>query len=85
VQLARRQTQNQGANPKTRNNHSTRLKNSRRGLPWLPEEEELLAKLKRGQGLYSSVITRLFSEQYPGSSQDSIQVYRSTDLSKRLL
>ncbi|KAF7136892.1 hypothetical protein CNMCM5793_006507 [Aspergillus hiratsukae] len=42
VQLARRQTQNQRTNPKTRNNHSTRHKNSRKGKPWSPEEEELL-------------------------------------------
>ncbi|KAL2836343.1 hypothetical protein BJX68DRAFT_37383 [Aspergillus pseudodeflectus] len=84
MQLARRQTQNQRANLKTRNNHSTRHKNSRKGLPWLPEEQGLLVKLKKDQGLHWPDVTRLFSEQYPGRSQGSIQVYWSTNLSKRL-
>ncbi|KAL2816402.1 hypothetical protein BDW59DRAFT_9894 [Aspergillus cavernicola] len=86
VQLGRRQTQTQKANPKAWNNRNrgTHQKNSRKGKPWLPEEEELLLKLKNDQGLPWSVVVRLFSEQYPGRSQGSIQVYWSTNIKKRL-
>lgn len=83
VQLAHRQTQNPRANTKTRNNHSTRHKDSRKRMSWSPEEDELLVKLKRDQRLPWSDVTRLFSEQYPGRTQGSIQVYWSTNLSKR--
>ncbi|KAL4863854.1 hypothetical protein BDV12DRAFT_189386 [Aspergillus spectabilis] len=70
--------------PKARNNRSRHHKNSRKGKPGLPEEEELLLKLKRDQGLRWSTVTRLLSEQYRGRSQGSLQVYWSTDLKKRL-
>jgi hypothetical protein len=72
VQLAHRQTQNQRANPKTRNKLSTHHKNSRKGMPWLPEEEELLVEIRKNQGLPWSKVTRLFSDQYKGRSQGSI-------------
>ncbi|EER28991.1 predicted protein [Coccidioides posadasii C735 delta SOWgp] len=84
VQLAHCQTQNQRVSPKTQNNHSTRHKNSRKGKPWLPEEEELLMELRRNWGLPWSTVTRLFLDQYQGRSQGSIQVYWSTN-HKRLL
>jgi hypothetical protein len=53
---------------------------SRKGMPWLPEEEDLLVKLRREQGLPWSDVVRLFSEQYSGRTQGSIQVYWSTHL-----
>jgi hypothetical protein len=83
VRLARRRAQTREANPKARNNRRTHQENSRKGMPWLPEEEELLVRLKRDQGLRWSDVTRLFSEQYPGRTQGSIQVYWTTNLSKR--
>ncbi|GIJ84993.1 hypothetical protein Asppvi_003848 [Aspergillus pseudoviridinutans] len=58
--------------------------NPRKRKPWLPEEEELLVELRRNRGLPWSTVTRLFSDQYPGRSQGSIQVYWSTN-HKRLL
>jgi len=84
VQLPRRQTQAHKAKPKAQNNRGTHQRNFRKGKRWLPQEEELLVKLKRDQGLPWSGVTRLFSEQYPGRSQGSIQVYWSTNLKKRL-
>ncbi|KAK9622321.1 hypothetical protein V6000_007584 [Aspergillus fumigatus] len=53
---------------------------SRKGMPWLPEEEDLLVKLRREQGLPWSDVVRLFSEQYSGRTWGSIQVYWSTHL-----
>ncbi|KMP02190.1 hypothetical protein CIRG_10013 [Coccidioides immitis RMSCC 2394] len=82
VQLAHCQTQNQRVSPKTQNNHSTRHKNSRKGKPWLPEEEELLMELRRNWGLPCSTVTRLFLDQYQGRSQGSIQDARGD---KRLI
>nr|KMM63840.1 hypothetical protein CPAG_00194 [Coccidioides posadasii RMSCC 3488] len=82
VQLAHCQTQNQRVSPKTQNNHSTRHKNSRKGKPWLPEEEELLMELRRNWGLPWSTVTRLFLDQYQGRSQGSIQDARGD---KRLI
>jgi hypothetical protein len=49
-------------------------------MPWLPEEEDLLVKLRREQGLPWSDVVRLFSEQYLGRTRGSIQVYWSTHL-----
>ncbi|PKX88850.1 uncharacterized protein P174DRAFT_379687, partial [Aspergillus novofumigatus IBT 16806] len=63
------------ASPKAQNIRGTHQENSRKGTLWLLEEEELLVKLKRDQSLYWSDIIRLFSEQYPGRTQGSIQVY----------
>jgi hypothetical protein len=85
VRLTRRRAQTREASPKARNIRGTHQENSRKGTPWLPEEEELLVKLKRDQSLRWSDVTRLFSEQYPGRTQGSIQVYWSTNLSKRSL
>jgi hypothetical protein len=51
VRLARRRAQTREANPKARNNRRTHQENSRKGMRWLPEEEELLVRLKRDQGL----------------------------------
>lgn len=84
MQLARRRTQNRRAKPKAQNRHSTRRESSRKGMPWSPEEEKLLAELKGEEGLPWSTVTRLFSAQYKGRSQGSIQVYWSTNLKKRL-
>ncbi len=85
MQLAPRRTQNGRANPKARNHHSTRRDSSRKGMPWSPEENKLLAELKGEKGLPWSTVTKLFSAQYKGRSQGSIQVYWSTNLKKRLL
>ncbi|KAF4243065.1 hypothetical protein CNMCM8980_000205 [Aspergillus fumigatiaffinis] len=70
VQLAHRQTQNQRANPKTRNNHSARHKNSRKGKPWLPEEEELLVVL----GAISGKESRFYSARTRAGKSFSIHV-----------
>ncbi|KAH2142986.1 hypothetical protein KXV68_006358 [Aspergillus fumigatus] len=51
VRLARRRAQTREASPKARNIRGTHQVNSRKGTPWSPEEEELLVKLKRDQGL----------------------------------
>lgn len=75
VRLARRRAQTREASPKARNIRGTHQVNSRKGTPWSLEEEELLVKLKRDQGLRWSDVTRLFSEQYPGRTRGSIQVY----------
>jgi hypothetical protein len=61
-QLAHRQTQNKTANPKSRNNYIIRHKHSRKGKPWLPEEEELLVESRRNWGLPWSTVTRLCSD-----------------------
>ncbi|GIC84197.1 uncharacterized protein Aud_000011 [Aspergillus udagawae] len=53
---------------------------SRKGMPWLAEEEDLLVKLRREQGLPWSDVVKLFSEKYSGRTQGSIQVYWSTHL-----
>lgn len=59
------------------------FENSRKGIPWLPEEESLLLELRNTRRLPWSDVTRLFSDQYPGRSQGSIQVYWSTKLKGR--
>jgi hypothetical protein len=50
-------------------------KSSRKGRRWLSGEESLLVELRRDRRLPWSDVARLFSEQYPGRSQGSIQVY----------
>jgi hypothetical protein len=60
--------------------NSGTLEKSRKGMPWLPEEESLLLELRNTRGLPWSDVTNLFSLQYPGRSQGSIQVYWSTKL-----
>ncbi|KAH1826142.1 hypothetical protein KXX43_008390, partial [Aspergillus fumigatus] len=53
-------------------NSNTR-ENSRKGMPWLPEEEDLLMDLKNTRGLPWSEVIKLLSDQYPGRSPGSIQ------------
>jgi hypothetical protein len=77
-----RSTRSPGRLPAIDNSDMRRL-SSRKGMPWLPEEEDLLVKLRREQGLPWSVVARLFSEQYSGRSQGSIQVYWSTHLKNK--
>ncbi|KAF7623887.1 hypothetical protein F9C07_1840295 [Aspergillus flavus] len=63
-------------------NSNTREK-SRKGMPWLPEEEDFLIDLRNTRGLPWSDVMKLFSDQYPGRSQGSVQVHWSTKLKKR--
>ncbi|KAI2735037.1 hypothetical protein DTO013F2_10185 [Penicillium roqueforti] len=56
---------------------------SRKGMPWLPEEEDLLIDLKNTRGLPWSEVIKLLSDQYPGRSPGSIQVHWCTKLKKR--
>lgn len=74
LRSSRRLTRSRERVPAIDNSDMRRL-SSRKGMPWLPEEEDLLVKLRREQGLPWSVVARLFSEQYSGRSQGSIQVY----------
>lgn len=53
---------------------------SRKGMPWSPKEKNLLVELRRERKLPWSEMIRLFSEQFLGRSQSSIQVYWSTYL-----
>ncbi|KAL4889181.1 hypothetical protein BDV59DRAFT_121016 [Aspergillus ambiguus] len=64
-------------------NNSGNLEKPRKGMPWSLEEEDLLLELRNTRGLPWSDVTKLFSDQYPGRSQGSIQVYWSTKLKKR--
>jgi hypothetical protein len=57
---------------------------SRKGEPWTTKEADLLLKLRNDEKRSWSEVTRLFSDQYPGRSQGSIQVYWSTTLKKRI-
>ena len=66
------------------NDRSGLQENSRKGMPWLYEEEDLLICLRRDCRLPWPDVTQIFSEQFPGRSQGSIQVYWSTNLRKRL-
>ncbi|KAL4925723.1 uncharacterized protein BDV17DRAFT_271187 [Aspergillus undulatus] len=52
-------------------------------MPWSTEEEGLLLKLKKDKEQSWVEITRLFSEEYPGRTRGVIQVYWSTNLSKK--
>lgn len=62
---------------------SSTLKKSQKGMPWSRQEEDLLVELRITRGLPWSDMTKLFSDQYPGRSQGSIQVYWSTKLNGR--
>ncbi|KAF9883543.1 hypothetical protein FE257_003376 [Aspergillus nanangensis] len=68
----------------SRDSNNVRLKKSRKSLRWSPDESDLLLELRRDRKLPWSDVTKLFSDQYPGRSQGSIQVYWSTSLKKRL-
>jgi hypothetical protein len=56
---------------------------SRKGMPWSTEEVDLLLRLRRHERRPWSEVTRLFSDQYPGRSAGSIQVYWSTTLKNK--
>lgn len=56
---------------------------SRKGMPWSSEEVDLLLRLRRDENRPWSEVTRLFSDQFPGRSQGSIQVFWSTTLKNR--
>lgn len=58
--------------------------NSRKGMPWSSEEVSLLLRLRRDEKRPWSEVKRLLSDQFPGRSQGSIQVYWSTTLKNRL-
>ncbi|BDD59387.1 hypothetical protein MAP00_004597 [Monascus purpureus] len=55
----------------------------RKGMPWSLEETELLLRLRRDEQRPWSEVTMLFSDQFPGRSPGSIQIYWSTTLKKR--
>ncbi|KUM61395.1 hypothetical protein ACN42_g5710 [Penicillium freii] len=57
---------------------------SRKGLPFLPEEDLLLVQLRKEDALPWSEVIKRFSRKFPGRSKGSIQVYWSTTLSKQL-
>ncbi|KAF9889997.1 hypothetical protein FE257_006677 [Aspergillus nanangensis] len=57
--------------------------NSRKGMPWSSEEVDLLLRLRRDEKRPWSEVTRLFSDQFPGRNQGSIQVFWSTNLKSR--
>jgi hypothetical protein len=57
---------------------------SRKGMPWSSEEIELLLRLRGEEKRAWSEVTRLFSDQFPGRSRGSIQVYWSTALKTRV-
>jgi chitinase len=52
-------------------------------MPWSTEEADLLLRLRREEKRPWAEVTRLFSEEFPGRSPGAIQVYWSTNLSKR--
>ncbi|RHZ50302.1 uncharacterized protein CDV56_103720 [Aspergillus thermomutatus] len=56
---------------------------SRKGMPWSSEEANLLLRLRRDEKRTWSDVTRIFSEQFPGRSQGSIQVFWSSALKNR--
>ncbi|KAK2763727.1 hypothetical protein FQN54_009343 [Arachnomyces sp. PD_36] len=68
---------------RTRRNCRKAYNGSRKGKLWSNEEEDLLLKLRKEEGRPWSEVTRLFSDQYPGRSSGSIQVYWSTTLKNR--
>ncbi|CDM29877.1 hypothetical protein DTO013E5_9494 [Penicillium roqueforti] len=55
----------------------------RKGLLWSEEEVSLLVKLREGQNLAWSEVTRQFAQKFAGRSKGSIQVYWSTTLKKQ--
>ncbi|EAW11447.1 uncharacterized protein ACLA_091450 [Aspergillus clavatus NRRL 1] len=56
---------------------------SRKGKPWSSEEANLLLRLRRDEKRPWSDVTRIFSDQFPGRSQGSIQVFWSSTLKIR--
>jgi hypothetical protein len=56
---------------------------SRKGMPWSSEEKDLLLRLRRDEKRPWSDVIRLFSDQFPGRSPGSIQVFWSTTLKNR--
>ncbi|KAL3429154.1 hypothetical protein BDV09DRAFT_203283 [Aspergillus tetrazonus] len=58
-------------------------RSSRKRMPWSTEEANLLLRLRREEKRPWAEVTRLFSEEFPGRSSGAIQVYWSTNLSKR--
>ncbi|KAJ6157214.1 hypothetical protein N7497_006099 [Penicillium chrysogenum] len=58
---------------------------SRKGLSWSVEEDRLLIKLRDKQNLAWSEVVKQFSQEFPGRSEGSIQVYWSTTLKKKRL
>ncbi|KAI2735145.1 hypothetical protein DTO013E5_9486 [Penicillium roqueforti] len=58
---------------------------SRKGLPFIPEEDRLLVKLRKEDALTWSEVIKRFSRKFPGRSKGSIQVHWSTTLRKQLL
>lgn len=51
---------------------------SRKGMPWSREEEDLLKTLRKDRNLPWSEVARCFTNQFPGRSQGSMQVYWSS-------
>ncbi|CAG8908566.1 unnamed protein product [Penicillium egyptiacum] len=58
---------------------------SRKGLPFLLEEDRLLVKLRKEDALTWSEVIKRCSLKFPRRSKGSIQVYRSTTLRNQLL
>lgn len=57
--------------------------NSRKGMPYSSEEMDLLLRLRRDEKRTWPEVTRIFSDQFPGRSQGSIQVFWSLKLKNR--
>ncbi|PYH99181.1 hypothetical protein BO71DRAFT_415684 [Aspergillus ellipticus CBS 707.79] len=55
----------------------------RKGKPWSSEEANLLLRLRKDEKRPWSDVTRIFSDQFPGRSQGSIQVFWSSTLKIR--
>lgn len=58
---------------------------SRKGMPYSSEERDLLLKLRRDEKRPWAEVIRLFSDQFPGRSSGSIQVFLCSTLKKRAL
>ncbi|KAB8067216.1 hypothetical protein BDV29DRAFT_163619 [Aspergillus leporis] len=56
---------------------------SRKGMPWSSEEKGLLLRLREDEKRPWSDVIRLFSDQFPGRTPGSIQVFWSTTLKNR--
>ncbi|OJJ52173.1 hypothetical protein ASPSYDRAFT_165028 [Aspergillus sydowii CBS 593.65] len=57
--------------------------NSRKGMPYSSEERDLLLRLRGEEKRTWPEVTRMFSDQFPGRSQGSIQVFWSLKLKNR--
>ncbi|KAJ5808888.1 hypothetical protein N7474_010157 [Penicillium riverlandense] len=55
---------------------------TRKGKTWTAEEKNLLVRLKEELGLPWKKVAREFSEQFPGRSKGSIEVYYCTTLKR---